>query len=204
VLDRGTDLFQRYWWVKSVYICQRYFGHQFVRRHTFEDRQSTVHYISLTSVTTIRRTSEFVQHKQHKSHNKLIFMVLGITSIVYSDVCLRYRVRESYCSTVGSGIGVSVWVSVNGCTAKLALSVDSVTVGTAWLMSGIAAEVFNVLWNVDVLLIIDCTAVTQINRTKQHGKSLSCKANRTFSMLQYSRHVSEYFHTHYITIQKNV
>jgi hypothetical protein len=59
-----------------------------------------------------------------------------------------------------------------------------------------------VLWNVEVLLIIACTAVTQIYRTKQHGKLLSCKADRTFSMMQYSGHVSEYFYTHYTVIEK--
>jgi hypothetical protein len=56
--------------------------------------------------------------------------------VVYSDVCLWYRVREklftvmcvcgtewekSCCSSFGSRIWVRMWVSVNGCTAQLVI-----------------------------------------------------------------------------------
>jgi hypothetical protein len=58
-------------------------------------------------------------------------MGLGITCVVYSDMCLRYSVRENYCSTVGNRIRVSVLVSVNGFIAQLADSVEIVIVGTA-------------------------------------------------------------------------
>jgi len=57
-----------------------------------------------------------------------------------------------------------VKVSVNGCTDKLALNVESVIVGTVWLRARVSHIVFHVLWNVVVLLIIECTAARQINR----------------------------------------
>jgi len=60
--------------------------------------------------------------------------VQGEGNVVYSDVCLRYRVREMlctvmfvwgtgwekiYCSTLGSRIWVTVWVSVKGFAVQL-------------------------------------------------------------------------------------
>jgi len=53
-------------------------------------------------------------------------MSLGITCIVYRDVCLRYKVRKNYCSR----IYVSVGVSVNECAAQLADSREILSVGT--------------------------------------------------------------------------
>ena len=64
-----------------------------------------------------------------------------------------------YCSTVGTGICFRVKVSVNGCTDKLALNVKSITVGIVWLRARVSHGVLHLLWNVAVLLIIECTAV---------------------------------------------
>ena len=43
---------------------------------------------------------------------KKIFMGLGLSCIVYSNVCVRYRVREIYCSHVGSVIWFTVELSL--------------------------------------------------------------------------------------------
>ena len=64
-----------------------------------------------------------------------------------------------YCSTVGTGICFGVKVCVNGCTDILALNVESVIVGAVWLRARMSHRVLHVLWNVVVLLIIECIAV---------------------------------------------
>jgi hypothetical protein len=56
--------------------------------------------------------------------------VQGEGKVVYSDVCLRYRAREKLLFNFGGRIWVRVKVSVNGCTDKLVLNVESVIVGT--------------------------------------------------------------------------
>jgi hypothetical protein len=54
---------------------------------------NTARFSSLPLITTTWRTREFVKQKQHKPHllevNQLMFMGLGISCIVYCDVCLR-------------------------------------------------------------------------------------------------------------------
>ena len=62
-----------------------------------------------------------------------MFMCLGILGIVYGDVCLRYRMREKLPFNCWRNICVRVKESVNGCTAKLALNLESVIVGRVQL-----------------------------------------------------------------------
>ena len=58
-------------------------------------------------------------------------MGFGILCIVYSDMYMMYRAKETYCSTVGSKICVIVGMLMNGYADKLTLNVRSLIVGTA-------------------------------------------------------------------------
>jgi len=50
----------------------------------------------------------------------------------------------------------------NECTDKVELNVESVSVGSVWLRSCVSFILFHVLWNVVVIIVIECNAVIHI------------------------------------------